>query len=234
MEVSTPESRPKITLIVAAAEGGVIGLNGALPWRIPEDLRHFRKMTLNKTILMGRKTYESIGHPLPQRRNIVLTRDLNWNAPGVETAHSLDEALSMARPEGELVVIGGEQLYRLALPFANEIQLSEVKRQFDGDTYFPILSNRDWIRTKEEMTFSPEEGIYVNFVTLLSREELTDSYLTLKLDDILQKYGEGRHVPGSGSAAALQGLLAARLVETVVKYRWAKNRLREAIDSSDT
>lgn len=216
-------SRPKIVLVVAAAEGGVIGLNGALPWHIPEDLKHFRQLTTGKPILMGRKTYDSLGKPLPNRRNIVLTRNSDWNSPGVEAVSSLDDALSLLSPNDELMVIGGEQLYRLALPHADRIELTEVRQHFDGDTYFPILSNRDWIRTKEDQIFSPKEGLYINFVTLCSREDLTDSYLTLKLDDLLQKYGEGKHIPGSGSAAALQGLLAARLVATVVKISLNKN-----------
>lgn len=216
-------SRPRITLVVAAAEGGVIGLNGALPWHIPEDLKHFRRLTTGKPILMGRKTFESIGKPLPNRRNIVLTRNSKWKAEGAETVSSLDEALGLLSPSDELMVIGGEQIYRIALPHADRIELTEVKQPFDGDTYFPILSNRDWIRTKEEQLFSSSAGAYINFVTLCSREDLTDSYLTLKLDDLLQKYGEGKHIPGSGSAAALQGLLAARLVATVVKISLSKN-----------
>lgn len=172
---------------------------------------------------MGRKTFESIGRPLPNRRNIVLTRNSDWKAEGAETVSSLDEALELLSPDDELMVIGGEQIYRLAIPHANKIELTEVKQPFDGDTYFPIFSNRDWIRTKEEQIFSSAQGIYLNFVTLCSREDLTDSYLTLKLDDLLQKYGEGKHIPGSGSAAALQGLLAARLVATVVKITLSKN-----------
>lgn len=172
---------------------------------------------------MGRKTFESIGKPLPNRRNIVLTRNSEWKASGAETVSSLDEALELLSQNDELMVIGGEQIYRIALPHADRIELTEVKQPFDGDTYFPILSNRDWIRTKEEQLFSPNAGAYINFVTLCSREDLTDSYLTLKLDDLLQKYGEGKHIPGSGSAAALQGLLAARLVATVVKISLSKN-----------
>ncbi|OQW74303.1 MAG: hypothetical protein BVN33_08115 [Proteobacteria bacterium ST_bin13] len=209
--------RPKITLVVAAAQDGVIGLNGQLPWHIPEDLKHFRQITTNKPILMGRKTFESIGRPLPNRRNIVLTRNMKWRADGVEVVTSLDQALLLIDESDDLMVIGGEQLYRLALPFADKIELTEVLQPFDGDTYFPVLSNRDWIRIREQQVYSPKEGIYINFVTMKTREDLTDSFLTLKLDDLLQKYGEGKHIPGSGSAAALQGLLAARLVATVVK-----------------
>jgi len=209
--------RPRITLVVAATAEGVIGLNGQLPWHIPEDLKHFKKLTMGKPILMGRKTFESIGRPLPGRRNLVLTRDQHWAAEGVETVSSLDDALKRVSDQAELMVIGGEQLYRLALPYADRIELSEIQQPFEGDTYFPVLSNRDWVRTREDQVYSSQEGLYVNFVSLMSRENIKESYLTLKLDDLLQKYGEGRHIPGSGSAAALQGLLAARLVATVAK-----------------
>src|SRR5215475_10806775 len=109
-------SPPLISLIVAMAQNGVIGRDNALPWRLPEDLKRFRAFTLGKPILMGRKTFESIGRPLPGRVNLVLTRDRGWFAAGVIVVHSVEEALAQAGASAELVVIGGAEIYRLALP----------------------------------------------------------------------------------------------------------------------
>src|SRR5580704_3389960 len=108
--------QPMVSLIVAMAQNGVIGRDNTLPWRLPEDLRRFKAFTLGKTLLMGRKTFESIGHPLPGRDNLVLTRDASWHADGVVVVHSVEEALTHTSG-GELVAIGGAEIYRLVLPF---------------------------------------------------------------------------------------------------------------------
>ncbi|MEA3012031.1 MAG: dihydrofolate reductase [Sphingomonadales bacterium] len=214
--------RPKLVLVVAAARNGIIGKGGRLPWHIPEDLKHFRRITMGKPILMGRKTFESIGHPLPGRRNLVLTRNKEWAAAGVETVSSLDEAIALTNGVDQLMIIGGEQLYRASLPHADRIELTEVDYDFDGDTYFPIIPHKEWIRIQETPSFSRTEGVPVNFVTLESRREDKESYLNLELSELLKKYGEGRHIPGSGSAAALLGLLSARLSATVIKISYKK------------
>jgi dihydrofolate reductase len=213
---------PELVLVVAASRNGIIGRAGQLPWHIPEDLKHFRRVTLGKPILMGRKTFESIGRPLPDRRNLVLTHDAGWSAPGVETVTSLGQALEMTAGAEELMVIGGEQLYRLALPMADRIELTEIEADYGGDTYFPIIPNRDWIRTHETPAYSAKEGVLINFVTLVSRRGERESYLNLELSELLQKYGEGRHIPGSGSAAALLGLLSGRLSATVIRLSLGK------------
>ena len=142
-----------VSLIVAAAENNVIGRQGQLPWHLPADLQHFKKLTLGHPIVMGRRTFESIGRVLPGRANIVVTGQANWPAPdGVLLAHSLPEALALAagQPGGEEVcVIGGGEIYRAALPAADVVYLTEVHTTVpDGDTFFPVLSPTTW---REEM-----------------------------------------------------------------------------------
>lgn len=135
--------KPTITLIVAAADG-VIGRDNAMPWHLPADLAHFKLHTWGKPIVMGRKTYEAIGRPLPGRRNIVVTRDPGWRAAGVTVAHSLDEALAACGDAPEVMVIGGAQLYAAALPRARRVHLTEVHATIEGDTFFPELSRAEW------------------------------------------------------------------------------------------
>jgi len=125
-----------ISIVVAMDEGRVIGRNGTLPWRLPEDLKHFRRLTLGKTVLMGRKTWESLGKPLEGRANWVLSRDPAFHPAGAEAFASLDQALAVHR-EGELVVIGGAEIYRQALPLADTLHLTRVHARVEGDTHFP-------------------------------------------------------------------------------------------------
>jgi dihydrofolate reductase len=134
---------PTITLIVAAA-GGVIGRDNAMPWHLPADLAHFKLHTWGKPIVMGRKTFEAIGKPLPGRRNVVVTRDAGWSAAGVTVAHSFDEALAACGDAPEVMVIGGAQLYAAALPRADRIHYTEVHAEIDGDTRFPELDRQRW------------------------------------------------------------------------------------------
>ena len=142
----------ELAVIIAAAENGTIGKDNALPWHLPEDLRYFKRVTMGKPIVMGRKTYESIGRPLPGRTNIVITRAPDWSAEGVRVAHSLDEALSLAGDiasldgVNELMVIGGAQIYKTALPMADRLYLTQVHAVVEGDTYLPEI---DWSGWKE-------------------------------------------------------------------------------------
>jgi dihydrofolate reductase len=131
------DSRPPLALIAAVARNGVIGKDGTLPWRLPEDLKHFKRTTKGHAVIMGRKTYESIGRPLPGRRNIVVSRR-HATLPGCEVAPSLPLAIELARSSDELpFVIGGERLYEEALPLATEIHLTTIDRDIEGDAYFP-------------------------------------------------------------------------------------------------
>lgn len=141
---------PRVTLVVAAAEGGVIGRHGAMPWHLPADLAHFKRVTMGHPIVMGRKTYASIGRALPGRLNVVVTRDRAFAAPGVTAAHSLDEALAACGDAAEVMVIGGGELYREALPRAARVHLTRVHASIDGDTYFPALEPAEWHETARE------------------------------------------------------------------------------------
>jgi dihydrofolate reductase len=155
-----------ISLVVAMDEGGVIGRNGALPWRLPEDLKHFRRLTLGKTVLMGRKTWDSLGKPLDGRRNWVLSRDPAFRPAGAEAFATLDEALA-AHPGGELVVIGGAELYRQVLPRARTLHLTRVHARVDGDTTFPDWSPTDFRQTAVEHHPADERHPHAySFITL--------------------------------------------------------------------
>jgi len=136
----------RISLVVAMDESGLIGRNGQLPWRLPEDLRHFRRLTLGKTVLMGRKTWDSLGKPLDGRRNWVLSRDPAFRPAGCEVFATLEQALAAPRA-GELVVIGGAELYRQALPLAHVVHLTRVHARVEGDTFFPAWPQSDFRQT---------------------------------------------------------------------------------------
>jgi dihydrofolate reductase len=157
---------PRISLVVAMDEDGTIGRGGALPWRLPEDLRHFRKLTLGKTVLMGRRTWDSLGKPLEGRRNWVLSRDPAFRPAGAEVFASLESALA-AHGEGELVVIGGAELYRQALPLARTLHLTRVHARVEGDTRFPPWNESDFRQT--EAVTHPADARHAHaysFVTL--------------------------------------------------------------------
>jgi dihydrofolate reductase len=146
---------PLVSLIVAAAANGVIGCDNQMPWHLPEDLAHFKRLTLGHPVVMGRKTYESIlaalGKPLPGRTNIVVTRQAGFAAPGCIVAASLDAALAAAaRAAEEIFVIGGAEIYRLALERADRVYLTRIDAAFDGDATFPALDPAAWRETERE------------------------------------------------------------------------------------
>ncbi len=156
-----------IVLIVAAADNGVIGNKDAIPWRLPEDLRRFKTLTMGHPIVMGRKTWDSFPKkPLPGRTNIVITRQSGWSAQGAVTAASLEEAMALAKAQDETVfIIGGGEIYRAALPLATHVELTEVHRAFDGDAHFPALDKSAWRETAREDHATPD-GLGYSFVTL--------------------------------------------------------------------
>ena len=161
---------PVVSLIVAMAQNGVIGRDNALPWHLRQDLRRFKAQTLGKPILMGRKTFESIGRPLPGRTNIVLTRDPNWSAAGVIAVRSVEEALARASGATELVAIGGAEVYRLVMPFARRMYLTNVQADVPGDTYFPEFDPTQWADVDCDAHPADEHNDYpVTFVTLERR-----------------------------------------------------------------
>ncbi len=139
-----------LTLIAALAHNRVIGRDNRLPWRLPADLRFFKQTTMGKPLLMGRRTWESIGRPLPGRRMIVLTGQPGYAAPGCTVAHTLDEALMLAGPAPEVMVIGGAALYAQTLPLATRLYLTVVEADIPGDVWFPEWNPRDWRLEWEE------------------------------------------------------------------------------------
>lgn len=147
----------KTSLIVAVSRNGVIGIDNQLPWHLPEDLKYFKSVTMGKPLIMGRKTYDSIGRPLPGRTNIVVTRDQVWHAEGVEVARSLQQAMTLgrlacARSEAdEIMVIGGEQIYQLTLPAADRLYITEVQAEVEGDAFFPPLDHSQWQQISERL-----------------------------------------------------------------------------------
>ncbi len=143
-------ARPLISLLVAVAENGVIGRDNGMPWHLPDDLRRFKALTMGKPMLMGRKTFDSIGKPLPGRTSLVLTHSRDWSAPGAVVVHSLDEAVERAGDAPELVIVGGAEVYRLALPRVRRIYLTRVLVSIEGDTVFPPLDETAWRETQRE------------------------------------------------------------------------------------
>jgi len=139
-----------VSLIVAVSSNGVIGREGKLPWHLPDDLKHFKAVTMGKPVIMGRKTWDSIGRALPGRRNLVVTRNSDFSAEGCEIAHSLEEALALTEESAEVVVIGGASLYAEALPRAQRIYLTEVNAHVGGDTRFPRLDRGGWKEVSRE------------------------------------------------------------------------------------
>jgi len=149
-----------ISLIAAMSRNHVIGKNNSLPWNLPADMKRFRELTLNKPVVMGRKTFESIGRPLPKRQNLILTKDRNFRAEGCIAVHSVKEAIEAA--EKEIMIIGGSQIYELFLPFADKMYLTIIEKDFEGDAYFPEFDSREWKETSR--TSQEDNGLSFSFV----------------------------------------------------------------------
>lgn len=160
-------ARPSVALIVAIARNGVIGRGNAMPWHLPADLQRFKALTLGKPILMGRKTHQAIGRVLPGRDNLVLTRAHDWRAEGVTVVHSVEEALQRAGARAGLAVIGGAEVYRVTLPLAERIYLTQVLADVEGDTFFPEFSRSEWRELESSDYPADERHAYgMKFVTL--------------------------------------------------------------------
>lgn len=162
-----------LSLIVAMARNRVIGRDNGLPWHLPEDLKYFKAATMGKPILMGRKTFESIGRPLPGRLNIVITRDSEWRHEGVMVADSLEEALAQAAKDpsalaaGEIMVIGGEQIYRATIEKADRLYITRVDAGVEGDAFFPEFDESDWREIKRQLP--EQQGDTPYFFQVLER-----------------------------------------------------------------
>lgn len=157
----------RLSIIVAMDENQVIGNNNQLPWHLPADLKHFKTITMGKPIIMGRKTFESIGKPLPGRQNIVVTRTREFHADGVASVHSIDEALELVQHCDEAMIIGGSQLFESTLSKANRLYLTYIHQHFTGDTFFPKFEYNEWQELSREQHEPDEKNPYAyTFITL--------------------------------------------------------------------
>mgnify|MGYP006127029477 CR=1 FL=1 len=150
-----------LSLIVARASNGVIGKDNQLPWRLPADLKYFKAVTMGKPIVMGRKTFESIGRPLPGRQNIVVTRNPDFISAGITVVHSVEAAIAAANEAAEIMLIGGTELYTLSLALADRIYLTAIHQDFDGDAHFPALDSQ-WQQVSRDDHVS-DDGLAYSF-----------------------------------------------------------------------
>jgi dihydrofolate reductase len=157
------ERAPRIVLVAAVARNGVIGAGNKLPWRLPEDLKHFKQLTLNHPVLMGRRTWESLGRPLPNRKNIVITRTPGYEAPGASVAASLEGAIALCAGEPVAFVIGGAEIYAAALAVADRLVLTEIQSDYEGDARFPDWDRRAW-RVTRRQTHASATGVRFDVV----------------------------------------------------------------------
>lgn len=157
----------KLSIIAAMSQNRVIGKDNQLPWHIPADFKHFRDITMGKPILMGRKTYESIGKPLPGRTNIIITNNPDYRAEGCIIVHSIEDALDKAKDNEEVMIIGGASFYEQTLTMASRLYLTIIHEDFDGDAWFPEIDDKDWLETERTDNEPDENNPYpYSFVTL--------------------------------------------------------------------
>jgi dihydrofolate reductase len=156
-------SGPRVYLVVAVASNGIIGANGQLPWHFPEDLQHFKRLTMGHAVIMGRRTWESLKGPLPGRENIVVTRTPAYEAPGAAVATSLESALALCAGEQVAFVIGGNQLFAESLPIADGLVITEIHKDFAGDTWMPEYDRSRWRETQRE-AHTAADGTRFDFV----------------------------------------------------------------------
>jgi dihydrofolate reductase len=162
---------PHVSILVAMAKNRVIGRNNALPWQLPPDLKRFKQLTMGHHIVMGRKTYESIGRPLPGRTSVIITRQPDYQVPGAIVVASIDQALKVCSEgkevDQEIFVIGGAQIYRQSLGLCQRIYITEIQQEFDGDTLFPELNQQEWREiSREKYRLNDGDGLEYHFVVL--------------------------------------------------------------------
>ncbi len=161
--MSTPSATPIVSVIAAMARNRVIGIDNTLPWRLSEDLKHFKALTMGHHIIMGRKTYESIGKPLPGRTTVIVTRDPAYRVAGCLTAHSLDAAIAACAGDAEVFFVGGAELYAQVLPRADRLYLTEIQADYAGDAHFPEFDRALWRESERRKNVNPE-GLAYHFV----------------------------------------------------------------------
>ena len=159
---------PFIVLIVAMAKNRVIGANNKLPWHISDDLKRFKQLTMGHTLIMGRKTFESIGRPLPGRANIVISRNPSLSIPDTTVVHSLEDAIAMTKGD-KAYVIGGGEIFEQALPLADRIELTQIKQDVEGDIFLPSIPQSAWRETARRSSHDVQSGLSYDYVTLERR-----------------------------------------------------------------
>jgi dihydrofolate reductase len=167
----------RLSILAAVARNGVIGRHNALPWHLPEDLKHFKALTMGHTIIMGRKTYASIGRVLPGRTNVIVTRQLDFHAPDAILVHTLEDALDLnGRQDDVLFIIGGARLYEQTLDLVQRLYLTEIQQDFEGDTFFPAFDRGDWVEVSRERHVSDgKAGVPLEYhFVILDREQTGD------------------------------------------------------------
>lgn len=161
-----------ISIVVAMDKNRLIGRNNELPWHLPADLAYFKKVTMGKPIVMGRKTHESIGRPLPGRDNIIITRNSEFNVEGCIIVHTVDDILKLANgTTSELCVIGGSEIFKEVLPYTDRLYITEIDYSFDGDTYFPEIDHTEWELISREQGSSDEKNPYTFFYNIYDRKK---------------------------------------------------------------
>ncbi|PPC96166.1 dihydrofolate reductase [Methylotenera mobilis] len=158
----------QLSIIVAVAHDGVIGVNNTLPWHLPEDLKRFRALTMGHHIIMGRKTYDSLGRLLPGRTTVIVTRNENYKVEGALVAHSLEAAIALCEDDEEVFLIGGAELYQAGLKLAHKLYITEIELDVAGDAFFPKLVSTEWQETEREAHTS-EKGLKFSYVTYLRK-----------------------------------------------------------------
>lgn len=157
----------KISLIVAMATNRAIGLNNEMPWHLSADLKKFKQITMGSPILMGRKTFESIGRPLPGRSNIIISRNKTYQQPGCLVFNNITDAIASCQQHEEIFVIGGATFYEAMLPKADRLYLTEINKSFDADTYFPVINKNEWKEiAREDISDDPSVDFSYSFITL--------------------------------------------------------------------
>ena len=160
----------EITIIAAVSENNVLGKNNKLIWHIPDDLKRFKKLTLGHSVIMGRKTFESIAKPLPQRKNIILTRNQNYKAKGTLIAHNVKEALNFCENDNQPFIIGGGEIYKLFMGISNKIELTRIHKSYDGDAFFPEILEEKWkLVNSKKNNLSDTKVINFSYLTYLKK-----------------------------------------------------------------
>lgn len=159
----------KISLIAAMDGNGVIGKDNDLPWRLPKELEYVKQTTMGRPIIVGRKNFESIGRALPGRRNIILTRNQNFVFAGCEVAHSIQDVFKLCEKENEVFIFGGEQVYRMFLPYVEKMYLTKIHHSFDGDTFFPEINEGEWKEVSVTKGITDEKNPYTYYFHVYER-----------------------------------------------------------------